>query len=145
MTGMVLANNRVRPAGGRVMVAALLLGGLLQACSPPAPGSAADSAPTVPSGQNDPAAYRGAAIAGQVCAQCHSVSTIDARSPVSGAPSFISVANRRETTVASLSRWLTSSHPSMPNYIFTQQSVDDLAAYIMTLPGQPPENDRDAR
>jgi mono/diheme cytochrome c family protein len=138
--------GRARLTDHRVAIAALLLAGVIQACSPPAPEREAvtDSTATARSEQDDPAAYRGAAIAGQVCAQCHSVSGIDVKSPVSGAPSFTSVANRPETTVDSLSRWLTSSHPSMPNYMFDQQSVGDLAAYIMTLPGQTPgsENDR---
>jgi hypothetical protein len=153
MTETIVAKDCVagqgRLADGRVLIAALLLGGVLQACSPPAPEPrpGADPTPASRSGQNDPAAYRGAAIAGQVCAKCDSVSTIDVQSPVSRAPSFMSVADHRETTIDSLSRWLTSSHPSMPNYMFNQQSVVDLAAYIMTLRGQAPEtnNDRDVR
>jgi hypothetical protein len=38
-------------------------------------------------------------------------------------------------TAAQLERWLTSSHPSMPNYIFDATTVADLAAYVMSLRG----------
>jgi mono/diheme cytochrome c family protein len=82
---------------------------------------------------DDPSLYRGAAIAGQVCAQCHDTSGGRDAKPGFSAVSFGSVANRPDMTVAKLEHWLTSSHPSMPNYLFDSTTVDDLAAYIMSL------------
>jgi hypothetical protein len=36
-------------------------------------------------------------------------------------------------TSAKLESWLTSSHPSMPNYLFDAGTVKDLTAYVMAL------------
>jgi mono/diheme cytochrome c family protein len=121
--------------GWRGQPALWLFAAALQACTPSSPE--APNLTATASRADDPAVYRGAAIAAQVCAQCHTVSDADDPSPVPGAPSFMSVANRPGTTTDSLARWLTSSHPSMPNYIFDERSVGDLAAYVVALPAQP--------
>lgn len=130
--------DRFGSAWRRGLVAVLLAGGL-HACSPSTP-EVDDRAEPVPMPQSNPehdaSIRRGWAIAGQVCSQCHSISTTEERRPTISAPSFISVANRPGTTTASLTRWLTASHPTMPNYIFDQRSVDDLATYILSLAGQ---------
>ncbi len=82
------------------------------------------------------AAYRGAGLARQVCAQCHHVTGGDAPAHVS-AESFIDIANRDEVTEASLRAWLTTeTHQSMPAYILDEQSVSDLTAYILSLRGR---------
>jgi mono/diheme cytochrome c family protein len=81
----------------------------------------------------DPAVYRGSATARQVCAQCHDISTGTAPANNVGAPSFASVANRPGMTNEQLAAWLSSSHPSMPNFIFDTTSIGDLAAYVMSL------------
>jgi mono/diheme cytochrome c family protein len=81
----------------------------------------------------DPAVYRGSAIARQICAQCHDISTGMAPTNNVGAPSFASVANRPAMTNEKLAIWLSSSHPSMPNFIFDTTSIGDLAAYVMSL------------
>jgi mono/diheme cytochrome c family protein len=110
----------------------------LAACAPEAPepsgsrvgeiDSRKAAAPTV-----DSAVYRGAALAGQVCSQCHDVATGDSSVRNANAPSFASVANRPGMTGAKLEQWLTSLHPSMPNYLFDAVTVKDLAAYVMSL------------
>jgi mono/diheme cytochrome c family protein len=116
----------------------------LQACAPESspPEARNSSSPAPASTLDDPAAYRGAAIAGQVCAQCHDASANGGPGPAVAAPSLMSVANRPDTTPQSLSLWLTSSHPTMPNYIFNKESVNDLVAYIMTLRHEPQQNPR---
>jgi mono/diheme cytochrome c family protein len=81
----------------------------------------------------DPAVYRGAAVAAQVCAQCHDVSGAATAGQTFSAPSFTSVANRPDMTAAKLETWLTSLHPSMPNYAFSATAVKDLVAYVMSL------------
>jgi mono/diheme cytochrome c family protein len=124
--------------------AILSLAMCLQACAPEAsPPEISNPSPLTPASQlDDPAAYRGAAIASQVCAQCHDASADGGPGPVAAAPSLMSVANRSGTTPQSLSHWLTSSHPTMPNYIFNKEAVDDLVAYIMTLKHEPQQNPR---
>jgi mono/diheme cytochrome c family protein len=98
---------------------------------PPAAAPAAEAPPTQPVA--DPAAYRGAAIAGQVCAQCHNVGTAPPVIAIPGATAFSEVARRPETTPESLAAWLRSSHPSMPNYIFGESETADIVAFIISL------------
>lgn len=82
------------------------------------------------------AAYRGAGLARQVCAQCHHVTGGDAPAHVT-AESFIDIANRDYVNEESLRAWLTTAtHQSMPAYILDDQSVSDLTAYILSLRGR---------
>jgi mono/diheme cytochrome c family protein len=116
--------------------------GALWSCSPEAPLRTATPASPAESAQTtientEPAVYRGAALARQVCAQCHDISTGSAPERSAGAPSFASVAKRPGTTPDKLRQWLSSSHPSMPNYVFDSSSIDDLTAYIISLANQP--------
>lgn len=79
-----------------------------------------------------PEAYRGAGLARQVCAQCHHVTGGEA--PVGlPAESFVEIANRPGTSIASLEGWMRSDHPSMPNFIFSESDVRDVAVYIHSL------------
>lgn len=115
---------------GLLTIAALAV--LVAACEP------ADERPEAPipdreieAGAAD--AYSGAGLARQVCAQCHHVTA--GEPPLANLPadSFIDIANREDVSAASIAAWLRSSHPSMPNFIFNDQSVEDLTAYIMSL------------
>lgn len=113
-----------------VSIAIMALAGLA-ACSP---GNDPDREPTPPPQvEEDPAAYRGAAIAGQVCAQCHDVGIGAAPAQSVGAPGFREIAGRPASTAEGLAAWMRDSHPKMPNYIFRDQEVTDLAAYITSL------------
>jgi len=108
-------------------LALLLIVGVLAACSPPA-----DEPVAAPQAEADPAVYRGAAIAGQVCAQCHDVGT---GAPVQavGAPDFRDIAGRPASTLEGLAAWMRANHPQMPNYMFIESDLADLAAYIVSL------------
>lgn len=76
---------------------------------------------------------KGAALALSVCAQCHAVRVGQSRSPNKMAPSFASVAATPGMTATALGVWLQSSHPTMPNFIFTLDERHDVAAYILSL------------
>jgi hypothetical protein len=108
---------------------------LVTACSQQsdAPGSGNDAPTSTPDRTNDPAIYRGAAIASQVCGQCHDTSAGAVSTQTFSAPSFASIANRPGMTSEKLEDWLTSSHPSMPNYVFDAATVKDLTAYVLIL------------
>jgi mono/diheme cytochrome c family protein len=81
-----------------------------------------------------PAIYRGAALAQQVCVRCHEIGISGASPTIPvGAPDFIFIANRDGMTSDHLQQWMRSSHPSMPNYLFNDSTVSDVAAYIMSL------------
>lgn len=86
-----------------------------------------------PVAEVDPAAYRGAAIAGQVCAQCHDVGLGQGPAVNIGAPEFRKIAQRVESTPEGLTAWMRASHPKMPNYMFEGPDVADLAAFILSL------------
>ena len=83
--------------------------------------------------QDDAAVYRGSAVAKQVCAQCHDIGAGSGPAIYAGAPTFISVIEKPETTSEGLAQWLKSSHPSMPHYMFNDAEVVDLVAYMMSL------------
>jgi mono/diheme cytochrome c family protein len=98
------------------------------ASAPPPPAQAAAD-----SGGGDSPVYRGAAVAQQVCAQCHDIGAGSGPVIHAGAPTFVSVIEKPETTAEGLAAWLKSSHPSMPHYVFNDAEVADLVAYIMSL------------
>jgi mono/diheme cytochrome c family protein len=79
----------------------------------------------------DPVAGRDFAAA--MCADCHAVGPEDAGSPDKSAPSFKSVADMTSTTRTSLVVWFQSSHPTMPNIKLSDDEVDDVIAYILSL------------
>ena len=75
----------------------------------------------------------GAAYAKQVCAPCHAVLPNQQISPLPQAPTFQKVANIPGMTEMSLSVWLQSSHPTMPNIILKQDDLRNVVAYIHSL------------
>ncbi len=115
-----------------LLVAAVSCVLTLIACTPSAPGDG----PSAPEAATSAAAYRGAAIAGQVCAQCHDIGG-SGPAIYAGAPTFRSVVENPATTAESLTTWLNSSHPKMPHYLFPANEVVDLVAYILSLRQQP--------
>ena len=122
------------------LVTAGLLALAAAACSPAASREDVTAAETPAqietpgqAAQTSPAAYRGAAVAAQVCAECHDVGMGAAAAVNLGAPDFKVIADRPESTAAGLAAWMLASHPRMPNYLFSEAEVTDLAAYIVSL------------
>jgi mono/diheme cytochrome c family protein len=76
------------------------------------------------------AGYR---LAQEVCAECHGIESEDLISPNMDAPAFFDVANKPGITVVALSVWFRTPHPTMPNFIITEDEASDLIAYIFTL------------
>jgi cytochrome c len=79
----------------------------------------------------------GARIVQQLCADCHRIEAGQGRSENDDedgeAPSFVDVANDPSTTPLSLRVFFRSNHESMPNLHISQDQVDDLVAYILSL------------
>ena len=75
---------------------------------------------------------KGEALARQWCTGCH---VIDARGAgTDAAPSFPSIArDPAKGDPNRLTAWLSTSHPSMPNFNLTRDVIADLVAYIRTL------------
>lgn len=124
----------------RILSSVLVLA-LVAACSPrsdappaaPEAGPVSGSPAAPPAVADDPAAYRGSALARQVCARCHDVGAGTASGETITAPAFADVAAGSDVTAQSLSDWMRASHPDMPNFMLGDSDVADLAAYIMSL------------
>jgi mono/diheme cytochrome c family protein len=77
-------------------------------------------------------AAAGHRLADAWCKECHAIeaATDDA---ARAAPAFAKIANLPSTTALSLKVFLHTSHPSMPNLVFTPDETDDLVNYILSL------------
>jgi len=92
-------------------------------------------APAAMAQQRDPAPGR--RIAERDCAACHAVKPGDVGpSPVEAAAPFQLVARMPSSTELALRVFLRTSHAGMPNLQFTEQEIDELVAYIISLSGK---------
>jgi mono/diheme cytochrome c family protein len=84
---------------------------------------------------------RGEDIARNVCSACHlATSDQQPRRRPPEAPSFTEIANRPETSLKSLHKFIATTHwdmksmpPTMPNPMLTDAQVSDVSHYIMSL------------
>ena len=92
---------------------------------------------SVSAGQNGsvppPDPTEGLIIAERWCAQCHIVSSDQALSTETPAPTFRSIANRPEQTAAAIVGFLVDPHPPMPDLNLTRQEMDHIVAYLSSL------------
>jgi mono/diheme cytochrome c family protein len=79
-----------------------------------------------------PVIENGKALAEKLCVSCHAV---DGPSPSGHAdvPSFKAAANREGQTAETLSNWLVSPHPPMPNLHLTREEIRDIGGYVLSL------------
>jgi mono/diheme cytochrome c family protein len=77
----------------------------------------------------------GQALARQICADCHAVRPAEVQSPNRNAPSFEDIASVAGMTPVALKVALRSSHREMPNLILDDDDLDQIVAYILSLPG----------
>jgi mono/diheme cytochrome c family protein len=75
----------------------------------------------------------GKVIAQRWCAACHVVAAGQTEASAD-VPSFFYVA--RHMDKRDLTSFLTDPHPKMPDMSLTRQEIDDLTAYIRSLPGR---------
>jgi len=92
-------------------------------------------------GEPRAAVARGADIARNVCSACHKATSDQQpwRLPPE-APSFAEIANRPETSLKSLRKFIATTHwdmkstpVTMPNPMLTDSQVSDVSNYIMSL------------
>ncbi len=73
-------------------------------------------------------------LATKVCAACHVVAVDQSPTPRSSkAPAFAAIAVTRGVTELSLHAFLSTPHPSMPNFILSPAEQDNVIAYILSL------------
>ncbi len=88
-------------------------------------------APQVRAAQESDLVAHGANIARDLCAQCHALD--DGAKQSSSGPAFPEVARMPSTTSASIKVFLKTPHANMPNIILTEQDIDALALYILSM------------
>ncbi|MGA7810209.1 c-type cytochrome [Bradyrhizobium sp.] len=66
------------------------------------------------------------------CQACHAIAPGTAGTS-NTAPDFAAIANQPSTTALSITVFLKTSHPTMPNLVITPEQADDLASYILSL------------
>jgi mono/diheme cytochrome c family protein len=75
-------------------------------------------------------AVEGERFARRVCTTCHSIAA--GQSPMPAAPPFATIARSKNFRTQG-SGLLFKSHPIMPNFAFTNEQAEDVAAYLKTL------------
>ena len=66
------------------------------------------------------------------CSSCHA--TESSATATDGAPPFSAVAKTNKERPAWIRGWLMSPHPPMPNISLSRQQIDDIIAYLWSLP-----------
>lgn len=77
-------------------------------------------------------AERGHQLAERWCSSCHAVDKGAVNR--TEAPSFINIAARHGDDQRWLRAWLMAPHPSMPDMSLSRIEIDDVVAYLKTLP-----------
>lgn len=83
--------------------------------------------------QDVPALLKGAAIAHQICAECHAVNAGQRQSPNGTAPTFEAIASTPGMTAIALTAALRTSHRTMPNIILADDELRNVVAYVLSL------------
>lgn len=88
--------------------------------------------PLVPATALAADAAAGAAMAQQWCSGCHVAD--GAKRGSDAAPSFADIARRAHSDKSWVRTWLIQPHPPMPNLNLTRKEIDDIIAYLETVP-----------
>lgn len=78
-------------------------------------------------------AEEGHNIASRWCVSCHNIGKSEKPSVSDTAPTFDSVARRKDFNRVHLEAWLGNPHPPMPNFNLTRNEIDSLVNYIESL------------
>ena len=68
------------------------------------------------------------------CSSCHATGTTV--TVVDGAPPLSFIAKDNKARPAWIRGWLMDPHPPMPGIMLSRKQIDDIIAYLNTLPGQ---------
>ncbi len=75
----------------------------------------------------------GKRVAENVCSECHLIDSTDARGK---APGLAAVARMRSSTELALKVFLRTPHAAMPAVMLSNDEMNDVVAYIMSLNGK---------
>jgi mono/diheme cytochrome c family protein len=87
---------------------------------------------TVPPAQAG-TAKEGEILAGRWCVSCHDIGRSEKPTASDTAPTFDSIARRKDFNRVHLEAWLGHPHPPMPNLSLTRSEIDSLVDYIESL------------
>jgi mono/diheme cytochrome c family protein len=76
---------------------------------------------------------KGRELAQALCAQCHLNPGQGEKAGPMGVPGFVAVANRPDQTFGGIVRWLKAVPPMMPDHKLTQDEIEAIAAFVMSL------------
>lgn len=76
----------------------------------------------------------GRTLAEKWCSSCHVVTSSQQLGTSTGAPTFFAIARMKSTTRLSLRVFFETSHDRMPNLHLSRDEVDNVSAYILSLP-----------
>ena len=77
-------------------------------------------------------AQAGRQLVTRSCSSCHATET--SGTATDNAPPFSAVAKTNRENPAWIRGWLMSPHPPMPNISLSRQQIDDIVAYLSSLP-----------
>lgn len=80
-------------------------------------------------------AATGKQLAERWCSSCHVVGPASVQGTSNGAPPFVAVARMASTTPMSLKAFLLTPHARMPDLHLSQDEIDNLTAYILSMRG----------
>jgi mono/diheme cytochrome c family protein len=80
-------------------------------------------------------AAAGKQLAERWCSSCHVVGPASTEGTSNGAPPFVAVARMKSTTPMSLRAFLLTPHTRMPDLHLSQDEIDNLTAYILSMRG----------
>ena len=76
---------------------------------------------------------QGEAMSLEICSDCHVVSDRQVRVGIVGLPTFREIANDPGKTEIWFRAFMRTPHLEMPNFMLSDQQLDDIIAYIHTL------------
>lgn len=77
-------------------------------------------------------AEAGRQLAIRSCSSCHASEA--SKTATDGAPPFSAVAKTNKDNPAWIRGWLMNPHPPMPNISLSRQQIDNIVAYLSSLP-----------
>jgi len=76
----------------------------------------------------------GQQLAEKWCSSCHNIGT--ATRTTDAAPSFPSLAEQARTNPSWTKAWLTAPHPPMEGIQLSRREIDDIVAYLQSVPSK---------
>lgn len=83
------------------------------------------------------AVTKGRELAERLCATCHLNPGQMEKSGKDGIPGFRAIARRPDQSIAGIMEWLRSVPPMMPDHRLTQDEMEAIAQFILTLDTPP--------